>query len=120
MTERERIENMVFGDENEKFVGTKRNEENYEAVMKLQELAKRLKEKEDWLFEVDYSMEDAGKYHSSSAVYLDFPLPTVLQKKTFAKDILSQMTIVADEVSMAVPEGTSVLRMTFTVFDVWE
>ena len=117
---REDIERKVFGSENETFVGEKQNADKLQAVKKLQELAKKLKSKEDWVFEVEYAFEDTGKYHKSSVVYLDFTLPNAMSKKSGAKDIFSQMSIIADEVSMAINEKGDTLRLTFTIFDLWE
>ena len=114
------FESKVFGDENEKFVGTNRNENKYKAITKLQELARELKDRENWLFKVECSFEDTGKYHKTSAVYLDFTLPIMIEKANGIKDIISQMTIIADEVIMSVTEDGKKLTMTFSVLDLWE
>lgn len=113
------INNRLFGDENEKFVGVKQNKENAERYLKILQLGKRLAKPDDGMN--SFKLEATNPKDNTSQnciIYIDAESPVLLMSN-LQRSLLGQMVFLSDVFVTTVTEDKQHIRYTFSVTNVW-
>lgn len=113
------INDRLFGDANEKFVGTKRNEAQAEKYSKILDCAKCLVNAGDIFNSFTLNAEDPNNNKSQNCMlYIDAESP-VLLLDGYERALLGEMVSLCDVFTTAVAEDKQHVRYSFGVNNVW-
>ena len=111
-------ERQLFGKTNEEFVGTQKNEDQYNKVLMLQKLAKKLKATEDLFFECEIEFEDPENRKQNCGVFVRIPAPVLILKDE-QKVALAEMILTCDIFTTAKVQDEDMIQYAFGIHNVW-
>lgn len=103
----------------EKFVGTKKNERNWNRLMSLQTVAKKLKSHEDVHFKCELKFGETDNSRRSCIVAVETSSPMLLFDLN-QRSALAELTLLCDDMSTVYIKESQKIRFVFGIRDVWE
>ena len=113
------MNNRIFGDENEKFVGAKQNKEQTEKYLKLVQLGKRFAGTDDGMNSFKLEATNPKDNTSQNCImYIDAESPVLLMS-SLQRSLLGQMVFLSDVFVTTVTEDRQHIRYSFSGTNVW-